>query len=232
MPIQIGICEDMEIEREMLKKKLVSFFIQKECDIELFQFSGGEELLDAEQKLDLVFLDIEMAGMGGISAGKQYHRRFPECKIVLVSGRLDKMREALVVEPFAFVDKPYEDAQLMWAVEEFLSTRIGYEKIVLFAQREETEVLQKDIKYAYAYESATEFVVMNQIMRKEISLNQLEKELDERMFFRVDRGNIVNLKYIENLVKNKFSIDDKRFTISVRRQKAFMDTFKKYRRMV
>lgn len=228
MTIQIGVCDDIEIEREMLKDKAMSLFVKKGFSVEVHTFSCGEELLEAERKLDLVFLDIEMPGIGGIEAGKRYRRSFPECKIILASGRPDKMRDALTVEPLAFVDKPYEEGQVLWAVEEFLSTRVGCSKILLYDKRTEKEVLQRDIQYAYAFESSTEFVVANRIMRKEISLNQLESELDDRMFFRVDRQHIVNLKYVEQLEKNQFRIGDKRFTISVRRQKEFREKYQEY----
>ena len=228
MKLQIGICDDVELERETLKEMLMSLFKAKGLDVEIHTFSCGEELLEAERILDLVFLDIEMPGIGGIEAGKQYHRSFSECKIILASGRPDKMREALAVEPLAFVDKPYEDAAIFHAVDDFLSTRAGYNRILLYNNRIECEILQRDIQYAYAYESSTEFVVKNRIMRKEISLNQLEEELDERIFFRIDRQYIVNLNYVEQLENNKFCIGDKRFSISARRQKKFRDKYREY----
>lgn len=226
--LQVGICDDAEGARETLRTKVTSIFEEKEFQIEVYSFSCGEELLESERELDLLFLDIEMPGIGGIEAGKRYRRSFPECKIILASGRPDKMREALAVEPLAFVDKPYEEWQLLWAVEEFLSTRVGYSKILLYDKRAEKEILQRDIQYAYAFESSTEFVVANQLMRKEISLNRLEAELDGRMFFRVDRQHIVNFKYVELLEKNQFVIQNKRFTVSIRRQKEFRERYQEY----
>jgi len=226
--LQVGICDDVEGARETLKTKVAPIFEEKGVQIELHSFSCGEELLESGEKLDLLFLDIEMPGIGGIEAGKRYRRSFPECKIILATGRTDKMREALAVEPLAFVDKPYGEGQLLWAVEEFLSARVGYSKILLYDKRSEKEVLQRDIQYIYAIESSTEFVLANQLMRREISLNQLEMLLDSRMFFRVDRKHIVNFEYIEQLEKNQFVIQDKRFKVSIRRQKEFRERYQGY----
>lgn len=69
--IYIGICDDQIKIVRVLEKVIAD--IQKEwsCEWEIDVFTSGRELLKSIQKMDAVFLDIEMPGMDGIQVGKE-----------------------------------------------------------------------------------------------------------------------------------------------------------------
>ena len=67
--------------------------------------------------------------------------------------------------------------------------------------RQLVRVRQREIIYVQTFDSYTEFIVGNRLMRSEKSLSALEEELDPKLFFRVNKKYIVNFRYIDSYGK-------------------------------
>ena len=64
----------------------------------------------------------------------------------------------------------------MWeALEGFEESRAGYRRISLWEIRQKVEVRQREIVYIQTYDSYTEYIVGNRLMRSERSLHDLGK---------------------------------------------------------
>ena len=62
----IGVCDDQEVWRDMLKRLIYHFCISENIEYLVKEYSRAEEVLEAEEFPDILFLDIEMDGMTGI----------------------------------------------------------------------------------------------------------------------------------------------------------------------
>lgn len=92
--IRIGICDDEKYIVPILKEKIASCIRKYTTDVEYLEFFSGEELINCEKELDILFLDIDMPGLDGIAAGKIFRTRQRDCKIIMATGRADRMKEA------------------------------------------------------------------------------------------------------------------------------------------
>ena len=63
--MNIAVVDDEEINR----KQKHGFIKKQKPESEISDFSTGEGLLAAKADFDIIFLDIQMEGMGGIEAG-------------------------------------------------------------------------------------------------------------------------------------------------------------------
>jgi two-component system LytT family response regulator len=90
------------------------------------------------------------------------------------------------------------------------------------------EVYQYQILLAQTYGSYTEFLVGSQVLRSEKSLKELEAELDDRMFVRIDKQYIVNLKYIDRYENGSVSIAGELIKVSRRRLRSFEEKYREY----
>jgi CheY-like chemotaxis protein len=70
--ICIGICDDEKQIIEVLKEKIMAYMESCTMEVNYLEFYSGEELLNSERPLDLLFLDIDMPGMDGIETGKRF----------------------------------------------------------------------------------------------------------------------------------------------------------------
>lgn len=226
--IRIGICDDEELIGNQLRKKIERCMGKVEDKVEYCFFTSGEELLNNEKELDLLFLDIDMPEMDGIDTGKRFREKNKICKIIMATGRVDRMREAFFLEAYRFLVKPFEDEEIEEVVESYWKSRVGFQKIQLSENRQMVQIMQYQIFYIQAYDSYTEYVLENRVLRSERSLDRAMQELDQCIFVRVDRKNIVNLKYVDTYKNGELWIGNKSFTVSRRRKKGFERQYREF----
>ena len=223
--IVIGICDD-EMMAVLQIKKIVSDYmdkVKKEAQILLFQ--SGKELLEHMEKLQILFLDIEMPEMDGIEAGKIIYKRNRDCKIIMATGRMERFKEVFKIEAFRFVTKPFSVREIEDALEDIFDTMIGMKEIEFYENRTVHKIQQKNIKYFKAYGGFIEAKVGNRLLRKEISLLKLEELLEENIFYRINREILVNMFYIGSYREGVITVGTQKFKVSRRRKKDFEKTF-------
>ena len=65
---RIAVCDDEKSVREQMER-ILSGYTKRECLTDCF--ASGEELIKSENRYDVIFLDIDMAGINGIEAAKR-----------------------------------------------------------------------------------------------------------------------------------------------------------------
>lgn len=73
-----------------------------------------------------------------------------------------------------------------------------------------------------------EAYVKNRVLRKDISLDKMEKLLDQRLFFRINREYVVNLSAIEEYKDGMVQIGGKEIRASRRRKKDFEEAYRQF----
>lgn len=227
--IKIGICDDEKIILEILQKMILVCLEELGFKAEIILFHKGKELLETDVKLDILFLDIEMPQIDGIETGKRLRRKGEECKIIMATSKKERFKEAFYINAFRFITKPFEKEEVEESLKEAIIALGGIEEIEVYKDRVKCTVLQRDILYIEAIDSSVEFVLKEGVFRKESSLNELEKELNEKVFFRINRQCIVNMAQIEKYEKGILFINNKECKkVSQRRKKEFYIAYREY----
>ncbi len=104
----------------------------KECFQEygIAEASGGEEalkILKRPHEIDLVILDVRMAGMNGIEVLSRMRKLAPEVRIVILTayGSKDVAVEALRGQADDYIEKPVDIDLTRKVIEGFLGTKRG-----------------------------------------------------------------------------------------------------------
>lgn len=226
--MHIGICDDEIFVLELMRQLVKDYCDRHMLEAEIHLFASGAELLALAENLDLLFLDIEMPELDGIEAGKLLRRKNQHCKIVMATCREDRMKEAFYLEAYRFLTKPFDPSEFEEAMDDFVRTMAGFRKMTLWEMRMPVEIRQRDIIYIQTFDSYTEFIVGNRLMRSEKSLNALEEELDSKLFFRVNKKYIINFLYMEHYEKGKLLIHGKEMTVSRRKKKDFEKCYRDF----
>ncbi len=217
----IAICDDCVPVATDLMNHIKGILRERRITAECRMFFSGEELLKSDDCFSIVFLDIEMPGMDGIEVGKKLRQRNPDCRIIMVTVRIDRISEAFFFQAFRFVQKPFRDDELREALFSALAETPGEESIELYHDRNNCLIKLKDIRYIRAFNGYSEFMVGNKFFRKDVSLNELEQQLDHRIFSRIHRQYIVNLNWIDKNLGDTLLVSGARLPISRRRRKDF-----------
>lgn len=227
--ICIGICDDQsEIVEELsvLVKKVLEDKSLNEWRI--LKSTSPLKILKEIKNINILFLDMDMPEMDGIKVGKKVMMENPSCKIIIATARDDRVKEAFFIPAFRFVTKPFCYAELKEAIETAIEETYGDKEIEAFRERVSFNLKERDISMIRAYNGYVEILVGNSVFRKDISLNALEKQMDNRIFFRINRQYLVNLRYISSYTDNKIMVDKKFFLVSARRKKEFMKKYTEY----
>ena len=101
---RIAICDDEKEYREIIKKLVRESDIIID-EIDFYEFTTGEELLNADIKFDLLFLDIYMPGINGNMAAVKFREHNPDCILIFCTNYQQPLPENFKVYPFRYILK-------------------------------------------------------------------------------------------------------------------------------
>jgi len=107
--INIAICDDMPILREVLAEMIHAYETEKNIKFNLCEFGSGEELLetfDRDKKyFDVFFLDNRMKKLTGVDTALHIRQYDTDCHFVFVTAS-DTQYEFMSAAPLKILRKP------------------------------------------------------------------------------------------------------------------------------
>ena len=110
-----AICEDEQDIAVYIQKTLVNEFSKNNIPIEFTIFNDGNKLLNMfndHYHFDVVFMDIEMPKIDGISICKKIRQINSNTLVVFISNKDELVFSTFEVQPFRFVRKNHYDELL------------------------------------------------------------------------------------------------------------------------
>ncbi|SFC21229.1 LytR/AlgR family response regulator transcription factor [Butyrivibrio sp. YAB3001] len=225
----IGVCDDQRVSALILQEQIAS--LKSELNgihWEIRVFTSPFKMLEEVKDLSILFLDIEMPELDGIEAGERVRELNPSCKIILATSRIDRFKDGFRIHALRFITKPYDRDEIRDALCASLDMSVGEHTVEMFLNRVCYKVKEKDIKYIRAFNGYVEIIAGKGVYRKDTSLDALEETLDKRLFCRIHRQYLVNLKYVDSYKKDSVTIKNETLPISKRRQTDFMCQYTEY----
>ncbi len=201
------IIDDSRLARNELKR-LVADIKQVEIQGEAANADAAKSLIESK-KPDLIFLDIQMPGKDGFELIAEL-AYIPE--VIFTTAYDEYAIQAFEVNALDYLLKPIQAPRLFHAIEKVESKLIEREE----KQQETTQLKSTDQVFVKDGEKCW-FVTLADIYLFEVvgnhtrvyfekesplinrTLNYLESRLDEKRFFRANRQQIINLKFIERI---------------------------------
>ena len=119
MKYKVLVAEDELIER-MVLCKILRKHLGELCDI--FESRNGREALEIFQKEQpqIAILDIEMPGINGLEVARKIRESEQDCAILFLTGfdKFSYAKQAISVRALEYLLKPYNEQELIYAVEE------------------------------------------------------------------------------------------------------------------
>ena len=114
--LRIGICDDDSEARFLLKTSLERIAEARSIDILVYEFSSGENTLKwlktRAGETDVLFLDIEMDGMDGMSTARKIRETDNSLVIIFVTGYSDYVFDGYSVNALDYIMKPADENRL------------------------------------------------------------------------------------------------------------------------
>lgn len=200
--IRIGICEDIREDLEQERDMVQDIMQKMGKNTKIFCFRSGEDLLyEIEDSgcMDIIFMDIQLEGKSGIEISKAIRKTDHNVILIFISLYDQYCKEAISVQPFAFVDKPVSYASLKQAL--LNATEIWDRKDTLFEftfRKTKYCFLLKKISY---FESNKRLVCVcseGKTTAYYCKLDDVEKKLRnlDFIFLRINKSFLANVIYI------------------------------------
>ncbi|KDR93805.1 two component transcriptional regulator, LytTR family [Peptoclostridium litorale DSM 5388] len=197
------IVDDEYPAREELK-----YFIREFSDIEILEeFDSPLEALKyiEKQNVDVIFLDISMPGLDGISLGRIISRFEEKPKIVFITAYREHAIDAFEIDAFDYILKPYSKERIIGLLKKLQKSSAkasgeSIEKITLWKDEKIIVLDIGDIYYCEASERNTIVHSKDESYIENTSISDFYKRLPKDRFFRTHRSYIVNLDKIKEII--------------------------------
>ena len=211
--MRLAVVDDNPQDREELMSWLKTALAQRRKPAECLEFSDGASFLEAagQGHFDLVFLDIYMEGMDGVTAARTLRSFDPDCVLVFTTTSTDHALDGYRVWALQYLVKPYQMAEVEEVLEEVLNHLPPQEAVIrLHIGRQERLLAPGEILWADHFRhqihihlrDGTETAVRMTFG----GFTELLK--GERRFLVCGRGVLVNLEHVRDFDGTSFLLDD------------------------
>ena len=227
--MRIAVCDDEELFRIEFKNVLDKALVNAEYDIDTF--SGGSSLYEAflKEPFDLVFLDIEMPGIDGITLAKRLRAISENVHIVFLTSHIEYALEGYEVNALRYLVKPVDMNKLGEVLKYVQDKKNNSRQIMIREDGEDIVIDISDIIYMESMDKTVRIVTSKREYVTRYNISDYEEELKNSGFLRIHRGYLISLSKVKKIVKNDVVMDgDISLPVSRSNLKALKDALYAY----
>ncbi len=175
------VADDETIERKVLCKTLKKY-VGDICEI--YEAKNGKEAIEVfeKEKIQIVILDIEMPGINGLEAARQMRSQNENCVLLFLTAydEFSYAKQAIAVQALDYLLKPYEEKELIYAVEEATRLVDRNEKIsslgIFQRKKSITELKPEEIRLSLVKERIETYI--KEHYAEELSMHELSEQMN------------------------------------------------------
>lgn len=203
--IRIAIVEDDPAAKKQLKAYLEKYLTEKQKRFVITCFSDGEEIAEEyKPEYDLIFLDIEMAGMDGMSTARRIRTVDRHTLIVFVTQMAQYAVKGYEVDALDFIVKPldyYSFSFKMQKVMDHLELRKDL-KVIVRNGSSWCAISSREIYYIEVLNHDLIIHAVSGVRKMRGCLSEMEEKLLAVGFRRCNKSYLLNLAHIASIEGN------------------------------
>ena len=226
--IRIAIVEDAAFDRQVLRDCLREYGQETCTELQITEFTGGTAFLEQNQEdLDLIFMDIMMDGLDGLTTARKLRRRDDKVLLVFVTSMLQYAVQGYSVDAMDFIVKPVTYTGMKLCMDRVVRRLNETAPVRLrFTNREGTHSVDAaEICYIESLEHKIVVHTVQGEIQSDMSLAAAEKMVKALPFFRCHVSYLVNLRYVDRVSGNDVWVNGDRLAISRYRRKDFLEAW-------
>lgn len=223
--MQIAIVED-DLEQQRLLERLINdYAIKHKLNVTIDCFADGIYILETGSlSYDLIYLDIEMKHLDGMTTAKGIREQDDKVILVFVTNFVQFAIEGYSVNAFDFLLKPLS---IFSFSEHFKKVLARYRKsrpTILSIKTADgmVNVNVSELLFVESEGHSLYFHTVNDVYRTRRTMKETETELLPLNFFRCNHGYLVNLAHVKGIEDNQVIIGEEALQISRPRKKEFL----------
>ena len=223
--IKIGICDDDKNIVSKIKTYIDEY--PKEAFI-INTYNSGEELLNLNEKFDVIFLDIDMVGIDGIETAKRLRIYDKDVKIIYVTSYSDYRNLAFKVHAFSYLNKPINKEEIFNELDEIIlySNNNKEEELLLFDTNEGIiRIKPSDIYYFEYIDRKVKIKAVNKTYIIKDKITNIAKKMESYDFVMPHKSFAVNLYHVKSIkAYDIYIVDGSIIPLSQKKSVAFRES--------
>lgn len=233
--MKIIICDDDSEIIQQITGFLDTITKQRKIYFDISSYNCGDDVIQNNEKFDIAFVDIEMPGIGGLTATKHLQDKNPNIIIFIVTSFQSYLDDAMALQVFRFLSKPLDKNRFMRNINLAIDIyQKSTQNIAVETHDKFYNIFTRDILYITIEKRKACVVTKDCKLQTQNNFEFWKKLLDEYDYFAQSHYSyIVNLKNVTNFSKTDITLsaNGKNFEhipISRRFYTSFKDSFQKY----
>lgn len=229
--LKIAIVEDQEKTAQKLAEYVRKYAQEHQAEVELTHFSDGMSIAGEYKPVwDLIFMDIEMPLLDGMSAAKAIRKTDENVILIFITSMAQYAIQGYQVNALDYILKPVVYAQLEFALNKAMAVLKRNEKKFILLQDEETlrRVPADEVLYVEIDNHKLLFVTEKKTYEMRGTMAKAEEMLKGCHFSKCNQCYLVNLRWITDVGKDYLMVSGHRLQISRPRRKAFLQEYSNY----
>ena len=231
MKYSIAIVEDNPQFCEKLKGYLDRFSKENSIDFNIYSFTDGDEITsDYEAKYDIIFLDVEMKRLDGMTAAQKIRDFDADVIIIFITNMAQYAIGGYSVGALSFLLKPLPyfafSQELTKSIDRLKKRK--HKSILIPSENGIIKVNSQEIMYIESYGHDLNIYTQSSIYSMRGTIKKMEEELIDFHFHRCNNGYLVNLSYVSGVQDEEAIVGKYHLKISRPRKKSFMETLTQY----
>ena len=231
MRFKIAVVEDEKQSADILIGYIRRYAKEHNEDIDVVYFSDGDEIVyEYKPVYDIIFLDIEMRLLDGMTTAEHIRKLDKDVILVFVTNMTQYAVKGYAVDALSYLLKPVPyfafSQELKRAFTKLKKRENNY--IMFSIQDGVIRLNTADILYIESmkhkliiHTKEDQFVITG-------TMKEMENKLSDINFFRCNSGYLVNLARVTGVKNNLAILDDRELIISRPRKKVFMEALTKF----
>ena len=217
--LRIAYCEDESIQIERMGALIKNWALDNKCNYIFQGYKSGESFFfenDRSYPFDLLFVDIEMNEMNGMTVAKKIRETDEDIELVFLTNRKEFVFEGYEVQALRYCVKPLDEAKLEDILQD-ISIRKKKEKYYLI-DKQDGETRKVDFSQVIYMETNGHYINIHTkkehyVFKKSLQeiiefIIKKEDGIEQGGFIITHRSFLVNLKFVDCIKKTECILDN------------------------
>lgn len=226
----ISIVEDDDAFAEVLTRHLIQYQQITKLSFQIARYRNGAEFLEHYRtETDIVFMDIEMPVMDGMSTAHALRKLDTQVVLIFVTNLAQYAIRGYEVDALDYIVKPIAYPQFALKMDKAMRRLPTRDSGYVIPTRE--GLVRVDCNRIYYVESRDHLALFHTadgVYEARLSLSSAEQSMRSLGFSRPSNSFLVNLRHVQTVKNNQVFIHSQAFSIGRSRRKSFMDDLSAY----
>lgn len=229
--INIAIVDDNELDASRLENSIISYCKNNNIPFNINKCSRAINFLEEfDDSYDCIFLDIDMPIMDGMECAYKIREKSPKVNIIFETNYSSLAIRGYGVSALGFLVKPVKQVDVDNILEKVLNElekEKDETKIVIRVKSGFQTIRLSEIKYIEVDMHDIYYHCVNGDYLSRGVLKDIEISINSEKFAKCSNCYLINLDYVESIIKDDVKIDNKLLKISRNKKKQFINAYLK-----